>query len=147
MAISSSKLLGLALVLAPVFSWANEMPVAQPTSLAPKAAPLSNPNEMTKDEWLEKIKTVVPEPICKGFMEEASIASRLKERNFSYENCVTAIPTIASQCQKKYYDSMPAMINQDNAAKWGHTMGECIGEDFAVQYLYGSAGTVQRTKQ
>ncbi|KTC65480.1 Uncharacterised protein (plasmid) [Legionella adelaidensis] len=97
--------------------------------------------QVPKDEWLKKIKEIVSEPICKGFVEDASISERLKEQKISYEKCVTLIPPIAEKCEKKYYDSIPAMITEDNASKWGRMIGECIGADFAVNYLYPGSGT------
>jgi len=100
------------------------------------AADLQNANEITKDEWLEKINGAVPGPICKGFMEDASIAKRLEERKLSYQACVDLIPAVSDKCQKKYYDQLPAMINQESAEKWGRVLGECIGSDFAANYLY-----------
>jgi hypothetical protein len=146
-----NKIIGIGILLAPMISFADASETTAPTTPAPTeetAAPPSAPassgsaNEMSKDVWLEKIKAVVPEPICKGFMEDASISARLKEKNISYENCVSLIPGIADKCQKKYYDSLPAMINQESASKWGRTIGECIGGDFAINYLYaGDAST------
>jgi hypothetical protein len=142
-----NKIIGIGLLLVPMISVADSSDTTSTGSTpaagdsAPPFAPaLSNSknsaNEMEKDVWLAKIKAVVPEPICKGFMEDASIAARLKEKNISYDNCVSLIPGIADKCQKKYYDSLPAMINQESASKWGRTIGECIGGDFAINYLY-----------
>ena len=145
-----AKIIGVGMFLIPILSIADDATATAtatgtttPAASAPAApsAPAANPNEMSKDVWLEKIKAVVPEPICKGFMEDASISARLKERNISYEGCVGLIPAIADKCQKKYYDSLPAMINQESASKWGRTIGECIGGDFAINYLYSGASS------
>lgn len=92
--------------------------------------------EMTKDKWLDRIKQIVPEPICKGFMDDASIASRLKEINMSYEDCVKAIPSIAEKCQHKFYADIPDTLDRDSASKWGRKVGECIGAEFAMNHLY-----------
>ncbi|RUQ94615.1 hypothetical protein [Legionella septentrionalis] len=122
------RIIGLGVLLLPMWSWAADSSSASPT-------------EMPKDEWLDKVKKVIPDPICKGFMEDASISARLKERNISYQNCVSLIPSIADKCINKYYDSLPAMINQESASKWGRTIGECIGGDFAVNHLYSGTGS------
>lgn len=113
---------GLVLVLfmLPVMAWSSE---------APK-------QEMSKDEWLKQIKAVVSRPICKGFMEDESIAARFKELNMTFDQCVEKIPPITDKCQKKYYDKLPEKLNKTNAAKWGRLIGECIGADFAINYLY-----------
>lgn len=92
--------------------------------------------EMSKDSWLKQVKSVVSEPICKGFMKDESIARRFKALNMSFEDCVAKIPPLAEQCQQKYYKAIPEHINQTNASKWGRTIGECIGTEFARQYLY-----------
>lgn len=142
-----AKIIGVGMLLIPIVSVADDATTpataTTPAASAPAApAPTSaNTNEMSKDVWLEKIKAVVPEPICKGFMEDPSISARLKEKNISYENCVGLIPAIADKCQKKYYDSLPAMINQESASKWGRTIGECIGGDFAINYLYSGSSS------
>ncbi len=146
-----NKIIGIGLLLVPMLSIADDAaapasaPAPADTSAAPSAPAApdsgSSATEMSKGVWLEKIKAVVPEPICKGFMEDASISARLKEKNISYDNCVSLIPAIADKCQKKYYDSLPAMINQESASKWGRTIGECIGGDFAINYLYSADST------
>lgn len=116
-----NKLIGLGILVLPMVCWAEAS---------------DNKQEMPKDEWLKKVKEIIPAPICKGFTEDASIAARLKELNISYQDCVDKIPAITEKCQKKYYNDLPAMINQESAAKWGRTIGECIGADFAVNYLH-----------
>jgi len=144
------KAIGLGMVLFPMLSVAADEVTTTTTTTTPAAtttAPAAaNANEMPKDVWLEKIKAVVPDPICKGFMEDASISARLKEQDISLQKCVGLIPAIADKCQKKYYDSLPAMINQESASKWGRTIGECIGGDFAMTYLYPSANTTTPAK-
>ncbi|WP_133128002.1 hypothetical protein [Legionella nagasakiensis] len=125
-----SKLIGLGILVLPMACWSE-------TS--------TNNQEMAKDEWLQKIKEIIPEPICKGFMEDASVAGRLKELKISYQDCVDKIPAITEKCQKKYYNDLPAMINQKSAAKWGRTIGECIGMDFAVNYLYSEGKSAKGT--
>ncbi|MFY7698228.1 MAG: hypothetical protein ACOVQX_05395 [Legionella sp.] len=128
--------LGLVMALCPVLaSAADTATPAATTSPVPTAAP-ANDSEISKDEWLEKIKGVIAEPICKSFTEDATILARMKEQKISVEKCASLIPAISDKCQKKYYDSLPAKMNQESASKWGRTIGECIGGDFAVTYLY-----------
>ena len=102
--------------------------------LAPAAT--NNKVEMSKDEWLGKIKEIVPEPICKGFMQDETIAKRLKKRNIDLKKCMALIPGITEKCQKKFYDRLPDTITQENVSKWGHSIGECIGAEFVINYVF-----------
>ncbi len=90
---------------------------------------------MPKDEWLSKLKTAVPDLICKGFLEDAELGKRLAKLDINFEKCVTLIPKSVDVCEKENYDALPATMNKDSADKWGHTMGECIGKNFAISYL------------
>ncbi|WP_131782621.1 hypothetical protein [Legionella gresilensis] len=96
----------------------------------------SSAQEMTKDEWLSKLKAVVPDLICKGFMQDEALNKRLTEVNINYDKCVSLIPESVDKCQKELYSQIPATINQQNAGKWGHSIGECIGKDFALKHLF-----------
>lgn len=91
--------------------------------------------EMKKDEWLKLVKQVVAAPICKGFMEDASIVKRFKEKNVTYESCLEKIPPITNACINQYYSQLPDVINPQVAAEWGRKLGECIGVEFAKKYL------------
>lgn len=103
--------------------------------------------EMSKDVWIGKIKEVVPEPICKGFLQDKTIAERLKERNIDLEKCKQLIPGITDKCVKKFYDKLPDTITQENVSKWGHSIGECIGADFVINYVFtGEQGTDAKAK-
>ncbi|WP_419419558.1 hypothetical protein ACNVED_13780 [Legionella sp. D16C41] len=96
----------------------------------------SSVQELTKDEWLARLKAVVPDLICKGFLQDETLNKRLTEVNINYDKCVTLIPASVDKCQKDLYSQIPATINQQNAGKWGHSIGECIGKDFAIKYLF-----------
>lgn len=91
--------------------------------------------QLPKDIWLEQVKQAVPEPICKSFLDDASIAAQMSANHISYDQCLKQIPTLASKCEQKYYNSLPASITQENAEKWGQLLGECIGNDYAMHYL------------
>lgn len=91
--------------------------------------------EMTKDVWLAQVKKAVPEPICKSFIEDESIAALMTAHTISYDKCLSLIPPIAESCQKKYYLGIPKIIDRDSAEKWGQMIGECIGTVFAMEYL------------
>lgn len=94
--------------------------------------------ELTKDEWLGKLKAAVPDLICKGFLQDETLSKRLTEVNINYDKCVTLIPASVDKCQNELYAQIPAKITQENAGKWGHSIGECIGKDFALKYLFNS---------
>ena len=91
--------------------------------------------EMPKNEWLGQIKSAVPVPICKSFIEDETISAQMTAHNISYDKCVSLIPAIAEKCQQKYYASLPPTMNRENAEKWGRLIGECIGNGFAMDYL------------
>lgn len=107
----------------------------------PMSAFASTATEMTKDQWLEKLKTVAPEVICKGFLEEESLQKKFKELNLDKEKCMSLIPPIYDKCQAQYYNSLPATMSRESASKWGRTIGECIGTDFATKYLVPESKT------
>ena len=146
------KIIGLGVILFPMMSLAASTDTADVSTTTPAASatapttetttttttttPAAEPTEMSKDEWLSKIKVVVAEPVCKGFMDDPSISARLNEQGITLEKCVGLIPAINDKCQKQFYDSLPAMINQESASTWGRKIGECIGGDFAMTYLY-----------
>lgn len=102
--------------------------------------PTSNASkqELTKDEWLAKLKAVVPDLICKGFLQDETLSKRLSEMNINYDKCVTLIPASVDKCEKELYAQIPATINQEIAGKWGHSIGECIGKDFALKHLFAN---------
>lgn len=146
--ITASKLrfLGIGLLLLPLVS----MAVPPKSEIPPKPAASSEPvtstvtpveavptvNEISKDSWLEQVRLSAAVPICKSFVEDEAIAAQMKTNSISYEKCVSLIPGIAEKCEKKYDAGMPLSINDEGAEKWGKLIGECIGNDFATNYLY-----------
>ena len=114
-------LIGMGVVLLPLFS----LPASSDST-----------TDLSKADWLEQVRMAASVPICKSFVEDESIAAQMKVRQISYEHCVSLIPDIAQKCEKKYDASLPATINDDSAEKWGRVIGECIGHEFAMSYLY-----------
>ncbi|KTD23373.1 Uncharacterised protein [Legionella lansingensis] len=107
--------------------------------LLPLSTMATSPTEMTKDDWLAKLKEVAPSVICKGFFEEASLKQRMDDLKIDNAKCTSLIPDSFEKCQKQYYSNLPAMMNKESASKWGHTLGECIGTDFATKYLVSAS--------
>lgn len=109
------------------------------TYLMPKSAESSNSmtdsKTMSKDEWLSKLKAAVPDLICKGFLEDKELNARLTKLKIDFSQCTTLIPASVDTCQTEYYASIPKVIDEETAGKWGHTIGECIGKDFAMKHL------------
>ena len=99
------------------------------------ALPESSVADISKDAWLGQVKAEASVPICKSFIEDDVISVQMKEHHLSYATCLTLIPPIAEKCGKKYETSLPLSIDAENSDKWGRTMGECIGNDFALSYL------------
>ena len=104
-------------------------------SVAEVADSSSSNTDMSRDAWLDAVKKGVSVPVCKSFMDDKSIATQLSARHIDYNNCVSLMPAITDKCEKKYFASLPMVINDQNAEKWGRLLGECIGNDFAMSYL------------
>lgn len=121
-------LLGLWMLSLPVFSIA-----------------AASSTEMSKDEWLEQVRTTTAKPICKSFIEDETIAMQMKAHHVSYEQCFTLIPAVAEQCAKKYTATLPQQFNDQDAEKWGKLIGECIGNDFVINYLSNDKGMTPKT--
>ncbi|WP_133129475.1 hypothetical protein [Legionella yabuuchiae] len=133
------KGIGLSMILFPALALAanDQAPQTPPKQNLPYEAPGQvQPLQMPKDQWLEQVRKVVPEPICKGFLEDPSIAGRFKDMGVTYDKCLKEIPDLTDACIKKYNDKLPDMMTQESASKWGRLLGECIGASFAKIYLY-----------
>nr|CUS58623.1 novel type two secreted protein A [Legionella pneumophila subsp. pneumophila] len=108
------------------------------TSLFPlisNAEDTANPNEMTKDAWLNSMTPLLPDLICRGFIQDPDLKKRFDEIKMTYEQCVTLIPESTKKYQDELYASMPDKINSETAGTWGRSLGECIGKDFAEKHL------------
>lgn len=95
----------------------------------------SSSGEMSKDNWLNSMTPMLPDLICKGFMQDADLKKRFDEIKMGYDKCVSLIPESAKKCRDQIYASIPDKINSETAGTWGRTLGECIGKDFAEKYL------------
>ena len=100
------------------------IPLVAPANPVVTAPVVNKPVEIMKDVWLEQVKLSAAVPLCKSFIEDEAIAEQMK------------VPSIAEACGKKYDAEMPLDINEEGAEKWGKLIGECIGSDFATNYLY-----------
>lgn len=105
------------------------------TSSESNASSTSSSSTMSKDEWLGKMKAAVPDLICKGFLNDESLSKQLKDKDIDYSKCVSLIPTSVDKCQTELYSNIPSTIDDAAASKWGHSLGECIGKDFALKNL------------
>ena len=112
-------------------------------SLAEDAAPAATTTEtnkskqleISKDDWLNQMKPILPSLICKGFVQDASLKKRFDELKMTEEQCQSYIPDITKKCTDQYYAQIPQTINNESAATWGRTIGECIGKEYAEKYL------------
>ena len=95
----------------------------------------STPAEMPKDNWLSSMTPLLPDLICKSFMQDADLKKRFDEIKMTYEQCVSLIPASSTKCQNQLYSNIPDKIDNAAAATWGKSLGECIGKDFAEKYL------------
>ncbi|KTC88985.1 hypothetical protein OQJ18_03585 [Fluoribacter dumoffii] len=90
---------------------------------------------VSKEQWLKAVTPLLPDLICKGFENDPQLKKRLDDIKMNYEQCVAKIPDSISKCQQQLYGSIPDKIDNDSAAVWGKSLGECIGKDFAIKYL------------
>lgn len=99
------------------------------------AADTKTPTEVPKDTWLNSMTPMLPDLICKGFIQDADLKKRFDEINMNYEKCASLIPESGKKCQDELYSSIPEQINSETASTWGRKLGECIGKDFAEKHL------------
>ena len=97
--------------------------------------PTDSTAAISKDTWLNGVIPLLPNLICKGFTKDPELKQRLTDIKMSFDQCVAAIPESVNKCKQQIYANIPDSINNDSAATWGKTLGECIGKDFAVKYL------------
>lgn len=90
---------------------------------------------IAKDDWLKKLQEVGPSLICKSFTDNKGVNQQLVAANITYEKCLTLIPPSFDKCQKQYYSDIPATLDETSTSKWGSTLGQCIGTDFAITYF------------
>jgi hypothetical protein len=90
---------------------------------------------MPKDKWLANLKDVVAPIICKSFTGSQEVNKQLVAANINYDKCVTLIPAIYDKCQAQYMAEIPATLDSKSGEKWGNSLGQCIGADFATQYF------------
>lgn len=110
--------------------------VTAPEMTKPQAMPTKEAETMGRDIWLEKLKMGAPSMICKNFSEEADIGKVMKSKEISVDKCMALITPITEKCEDQYRNSIPDPINEELASTWGRKIGECIGGQFATQYLY-----------
>lgn len=92
-------------------------------------------HEMSKDDWLAILIPGSPAAICSDFMQDPILKKRFDTLHITYEQCLSAIPSIAKSCQDQLYEQIPQIINKDNATTWGGTIGACIGKEYESRYL------------
>ena len=101
----------------------------------PNTSSSTDTTEMSKDTWLNSINPLLPDLICKGFIQDKDLKKRFDEIKMTYEQCVSLIPASATKCQNDLYANIPDKLNSETAGTWGKSLGECIGRDFAEKYL------------
>jgi hypothetical protein len=106
---------------------------------------MATSSDISKDEWLGKLKEVVPTMICKSFTENEGANKQLLANNINYDKCVMLIPVSFDKCQKQFYADIPSTISNETAEKWGSSIGQCIGSDFAASNLSGGASSSSST--
>lgn len=134
-----SATIAVSSALMPYALFAEDAPSTAPTTQPTTTAQPASPTEMPKDAWLSQMSPVLPDLVCKGFMADADLKKRFDDLKITYEKCVGLIPDISTKCQGQIYANIPATVNETTASTWGRSLGECIGKNFAEQYLIPKA--------
>ena len=87
---------------------------------------------LNKEQWLDKLKDVAPVMLCKSFTENEDVNKLMLASKINYDKCLTLVPTSFDKCRTQYSLTIPSTIDDVSAAKWGSTLGNCIGADFAA---------------
>lgn len=90
---------------------------------------------MSRSEWFGKLKSTVPELICRGFLKDKSLSEQMKKKSIDYNKCMAVLPESFDKCQKEIESQVPETIDAKGSETWGNKLGECIGKDFAVKHL------------
>lgn len=124
--------------LTPYFIGFSLIPIVGWTMSSPVTTDITT-TTTTKVMWLEQVKTGVAVPLCKSFIEDETISIQMKKNNIDYDKCISLMPRVTNDCIKKYDMSLPATISDVDADKWGRVIGQCIGNNFALSYLYNES--------
>ncbi|MBS0357732.1 MAG: hypothetical protein JSS53_00460 [Proteobacteria bacterium] len=89
-----------------------------------------------KDKWVAGVKLQMPAAICNTFVNNHTVSAALKEKNISYEKCVSLISSnLVDGCIQKYYSELPDKLSIVTGGTWGEKIGRCVGEEFYDKYL------------
>ena len=106
-------------------------------SAAVHAAP---DNTITRDAWLEKIKSSAPDALCHGFVDDKGLNTKMTTAKIDFNKCVKLVPAIFDKCQESYYSVIPAVLKNESIAQWGSVLGQCVGSSFATTYFDKAPG-------
>ena len=91
------------------------------------AAPARGQQEVSKEVWIDTMKTALPAGIC---AEGTPFRTCFK---VTQEECEDAAASAARLCLKKYQSQIPAKLKQPaDGQKWGQKVGECAGNSYAA---------------
>lgn len=88
-----------------------------------------------KDEWLKHFKPLAPPAMCQSIFDRESTKRIMNNHNISYDQCITLITTSVDRCLTQISPSLPALITNDEAKKWGREIGVCSGKDFYMNNI------------
>lgn len=74
--------------------------------------------EITKEAWVDKLKSETPPLICTKLTNDHAEAKRLAKHGINYDKCLTIIPDLISQCVTKYNSNIPLTIEKIVPANW-----------------------------
>lgn len=104
-------------------------------------APQTLPDTISKEVWLNNLKMVAPNMICKNFSQDSEIGKVMQDKKMTVDLCGTLITPITEKCISQFQKEIPDTVNEEIASNWGRKIGECIGADFAMNHLYNTDTT------
>ena len=90
---------------------------------------------VTKESMFQLLSSTLPGSLCGKFIQDARVKARMDALNITYEQCVSTMPFFVIKCRDEYYDSIPNVLDYDNAISWSYTIGHCAGKSYAEKYL------------
>lgn len=88
-----------------------------------------------KDEWIKKFKPLAPPAMCQSIFDRESTKQIMNSHNINYNQCVSLIENSINRCVDQISPSLPNLITNDEAKKWGREIGICSGKDFYMNNI------------
>lgn len=85
----------------------------------------SNATEVSKEYWMDAMKTALPATFCKSeqFFRQCF--------NVTVDECEKSVTLATRLCLHKYINQIPdTLLQPKDGAKWANIIGQCVGEGY-----------------